>query len=143
MAIRTFLSLPILVAAAWMAVPAPASATTDAPAKIEGATTITADELIDLALNADGLMIIDARRRADWLSGHIEGAIHMVNTDMTATALADVAGRSKPVVFYCNGPHCYRSGDATAKAISWGWTRVYWFRGGIEEWTEKGYPLIR
>jgi len=140
--VRAFRCLLILVVAL-AATTTVARAATDMPATIDGATTISAEKLIDLVLGSDRLAVIDARRNADWLSGHIEGAIQMVNTDMTAPALSKVVARSKPVVFYCNGPRCYRSGDAATKAIAWGWKRVYWFRGGVEEWTGKGYPLTR
>ena len=88
-------------------------------------------------------MVIDARKPFDWERGHIDGAVHIVNTEMTKEKLAAVARRDQPIVFYCNGPKCYRSGDASAKAVGWGWTRVYWFRGGTEEWAAKNFPLTK
>lgn len=114
-----------------------------APDSVLGAVTVSAEELIELAATRDDLVVIDSRKPFDWGNGHLDGAVHIVNTEMTAAGLAAVAKREQPVVFYCNGPKCLRSGDATTKAVAWGWTRVYWFRGGIEEWTEKNYPLTK
>ena len=35
-----------------------------------------------------------------------------------------------------------RVSSASVEAVSWGWQHVYWFPGGVEEWTAKGYPLV-
>jgi len=114
-----------------------------APENIEGATMIAAVELIELAATTSDLVVIDARKLADWEDGYIDGAIHMVNTEMTPDTLAAIVRRDQPVVFYCNGRNCYRSGDASTKAVQWGWRQVYWFRGGIEEWVAEGFPLTK
>jgi len=121
----------------------PAFAAHRAPENIDGATTITAAELIELAATTSNLVVIDARKPSDWEDGYIDGAIHAVNTELTADSLATIARREQPVVFYCNGPKCYRSGDASTKAVQWGWRQVYWFRGGIEEWVAEGFPLTK
>ncbi len=121
----------------------PAAAAYVAPESIEGATRVTAEELIEMAATMAELVVVDARKKSDWEDGHIDGTVHLVNSDMTGETLAAVASRDQPVVFYCNGPGCYRSGDASIKAVGWGWTKVYWFRGGIEEWTTKDYPLTK
>ena len=114
-----------------------------APESLPGATVVSAEELIELAATLDDLVLIDARKPFDWKNGHLDGAIHMVDTEMTEAGLAAVVRRDQAVAFYCNGPKCDRSGNATIKAASWGWTRIYWFRGGIEEWTKKNYPLTK
>ncbi len=126
-----------------VAVPSSPHASPAAPESVPGTTTVTAEELIGLAATMDDLVVIDARKPFDWNRGHIDGAVHIVNTEMTEEQLAAVARHDQPIVFYCNGPGCYRSGDASAKAVGWGWTRVYWFRGGTEEWTAKNFPLTK
>ena len=112
-----------------------------APEKIEGTITINAEQLIEMASNIANLVIIDSRKSSDWDRGHIDGTVHLVNTEMAPNKLAAIVSRDQPVVFYCNGPKCTRSGDASTKAVSWGWKKIYWFRGGTEEWTSKGFPL--
>ena len=51
--------------------------------------------------------------------------------------------KSTPVVFYCNGINCDRSDKAVVIALGCGYTAIHWFRGGIEEWREKNYPLMQ
>ncbi len=135
-ALYLFFLLPLI------AIPA-ASAKEPAPLTIEGAVTVTAEQLIEMAGSMPDLVVIDARKQSDWERGHIDGTIHIVNTEMTEQTLADVARRDQPVVFYCNGPKCYRSGDASKKAVRWGWKKIFWFRGGTEEWSEMGFPLTK
>ena len=48
--------------------------------------------------------------------------------------------RDVPVIFYCLNVQCWRSYNAALRAIKLGYTRVYWYRGGIEAWTQAGLP---
>lgn len=43
---------------------------------------------------------------------------------------------SRPMVFYCQGPHCWMSYNAALRAIRLGYTQVYWYRGGVEAWQQ-------
>lgn len=112
------------------------------PLTIEGARTVSAEQLLDLFQNHDDLVIIDARGEADYDKGHIPDVIRIKNTDITAENLAsNIVSKDTPVCFYCNGTTCDRSADAVAKAKAEGYTNLYWFRGGIAEWKEKNFPI--
>ena len=113
------------------------------PEKIEGANNLTAEQVIELILSNPGLVIIDSRKKTEYVKGHIEGSINILNTQLTAEELQKVLpSKSAQVLFYCNGNRCMRSADATRKALAWGYSRVYWFRGGWKEWTSKKLPVI-
>jgi rhodanese-related sulfurtransferase len=32
---------------------------------------------------------------------------------------------------------------ASAKAVIWGYKKVYYFAGGMEEWIKSGFPLVK
>ena len=114
-----------------------------APEVIQGAITVTAEDTIDLILNNPDLIVIDARKKTEYVKGHIEGAINMLNTKMKAEDLEKVAAdKSRAILFYCNGTRCMRSTDAIRKAKSWGYTNLIWFRGGWKEWTDKRLPVV-
>ncbi len=114
-----------------------------APETIPGATTVTAEEVIELVLSKPNLIIIDSRKKTEYLKGHIEGAISMLNTDMTLPDLQRVAPqKNQEILFYCNGIRCKRSSDAVTKAMAWGYVNLFWFRGGWNEWTEKKLPVV-
>ncbi|WP_210395653.1 rhodanese-like domain-containing protein [Motiliproteus sediminis] len=112
------------------------------PMSFPNVTTVTAEELLDLVDSEDNLVIVDSRTRGDYDKGHIPDVAYLINTETNADSLAKIlASKDTPVCFYCNGPKCARSGEAAQIAVEAGYSRVYWLRGGIAEWTEKGYPI--
>lgn len=114
-----------------------------APESIEEVRIVTAEEAIDLILENPDMPIIDSRKKTEFVKGHIEGAVSILNTDMTAQDLQRVApDKNSAILFYCNGERCLRSSDAIRKAKSWGYNNLIWFRGGWKEWTEKRLPVI-
>jgi rhodanese-related sulfurtransferase len=56
-------------------------------------------------------------------------------------SLSRVAKKDQPLVIYCSGIKCSRSSSASADAVSWGFKKVHYFRGGIVEWRDAGYPV--
>ena len=114
-----------------------------APEVIDGVRIVTAEEAIELILQDPDMPIIDSRKKAEYLKGHIEGAVSMLNTDMTEDDLAElVPDRDTTILFYCNGERCLRSTDAIGKAQSWGYSNLIWFRGGWKEWSSKQLPFV-
>ena len=114
------------------------------PESIDGATLIDAEQLIELVGSHDDLVVVDSRIREDHEEGYIEGSVHLVDRDTSCESLSVLLpGKVTPVVFYCNGINCDRSDQAVVTALACGYTRIYWFRGGIEEWRDKNYPLIQ
>ena len=113
-----------------------------APEIIDGAQNLSAEEVIELILSRPDMIIIDSRKKVEYLKGHIEGAISILNTDMDPDELAEmIPDKKADILFYCNGIRCKRSSDAVSKTLSWGYGNVYWFRGGWKEWTEKRLPV--
>ena len=114
-----------------------------APDNIPGATRVSAEEVVDLILSNPDMIIIDSRKKTEYLKGHIEGAINILNTELARDDLETIVpDRTQAVLFYCNGARCLRSSDAIDKAVGWGYTNIFWFRGGWQEWTEKRLPVI-
>jgi rhodanese-related sulfurtransferase len=114
-----------------------------APESIENVRIVTAEEAIDLILENPDMPIIDSRKKTEFVKGHIEGAVSILNTDMTEQDLQRVVpDKDSAILFYCNGARCLRSSDAIYKAQSWGYSKLIWFRGGWKEWTEKRLPVV-
>jgi rhodanese-related sulfurtransferase len=51
--------------------------------------------------------------------------------------------KNKPAIFSCNGAECWKSYKASKSATAKGFKKVYWLRGGLPEWDEKGLPVSR
>lgn len=114
-----------------------------APEFIDGTQRVTAEEVVELATHTSGLVIIDARKASDRESaGWIEGSVGLPNYDTNKDSLAKVIpSKATPVLFYCNGVKCGRSVESSKIAVSLGYKNIYWFRGGWEEWMQKGMPV--
>lgn len=114
-----------------------------APETIEGVRSVSAEQVIDLILANPDLLVIDSRKKTEYLNGHIEGAVNILNTRLTRESLERIApDKSREILFYCNGTRCLRSSDSINKARGWDYTNLIWFRGGWKEWTEKRLPVV-
>lgn len=116
-----------------------------APEKIDGTTRVSAEQVVELVMNTPELVVIDARKSSDRESaGWIEGSVGLPNYDTNADSLQKhIPSKSTPVLFYCNGVKCGRSVESSKIAVGLGYEKIYWFRGGWEEWMEKGMPVSR
>ena len=138
------LRFTLLLAGACLAIGLARAEKPVAPASVAGTTRVTAEAVIDLVGTAPNPVIIDTRLEEEFAKGHIQGAINLLDTKMERKDLARLApGMNTPLVFYCNGIHCLRSSHAAKLAAEWGYKRIYWFRGGWQEWVDKQLPVSR
>jgi rhodanese-related sulfurtransferase len=111
------------------------------PEQVDGAETISADrarELFD-----EGVKFIDVRSPRLHNRRHIPGAHHLdLKNAYDEQSLAAVADRDEPIVIYCSGVKCSRSYRASEQAVSWGYSKIHYFRGGIADWRDAGYPVV-
>ncbi len=118
------------------------------PQEIKGVPRVTAEEVFALFEKTPGLVIIDSRLATGPSSGRangfIEGSISLPDIKTDCASLAKVIPKkTTPSLYYCNGPKCGRSAKAIEIALKCGYSNIYWFRGGFEEWQQKGYPFVK
>ena len=114
------------------------------PEQIPGSTRVSAEQFIELMQDIPNLTIIDSRIRADRKQGYVEGSKSLPDIETNCASLAEkIKEKAAPTLFYCNGVKCGRSAKALQVAIKCGYSNLYWFRGGFEEWLAKGYPYIQ
>jgi rhodanese-related sulfurtransferase len=120
------------------------------PESINGVTRVSAEQVAELA--KQGVAIVDTRTQKEYDNEHVHGAVlapyvekSLKEVDFDTkkddfTALKTIA-KDKPAVFMCNGPECWKSYKASRTALAEGYTKIYWFRGGMPEWREKHLPV--
>jgi rhodanese-related sulfurtransferase len=114
------------------------------PETIDGIVNVDADGLIEKIMEIEALVLIDSRITADRKEGYIEGSVSLPDIETTCDTLeAILENGSTPALFYCNGVKCGRSARAAQIALDCGYTEIYWYRNGMEEWQEKQYPLVQ
>ena len=112
----------------------------DSPLTVDGATTV--DTAKAKALFDDGVIFVDVRSDSDFEAGRIPEAEHLESKKvLSESSLQEVVAKDEPVVIYCNGHSCMRSSKASGMAVSWGWTKVYYYRDGFPAWKSAGYPV--
>ena len=115
-----------------------------APEKLQGTVRVDAETAAELIVNTPNLLIVDSRKETEYLKGHIQGSVSLLDTEMTLEKLSKHApDKSTPILFYCNGERCLRSSRGAKKALEWDYKLIYWFRGGWNEWVKKGMPVSR
>jgi len=115
-----------------------------APENIPGVTRVDAEAVISLVEKTPRLVIIDSRIAMDRKQGYLEGSVSLPDTETNCASLARViSAKNRPALFYCNGVKCGRSVVGVTTAKHCGYTHLYWYRGGFEDWKQKGYPYLK
>ncbi len=104
---------------------------------VEGAIKI--DVSTAKTLHDRGVRFIDARWERNWKKGHIPGASSLAFVN--EAALMEIVEKKEEVVFYCSGSGCSASPEACAKALTWGYEKVYYFAKGLPGWESAGHPI--
>ena len=112
----------------------------ESPTTVAGATTVDTSKA--KALFDQEVLFLDVRKQSDWDAGRIPGAEHLeLKKAFTADSLGGLIKKDEPVVIYCNGHSCLRSSAASANAVGWGFTKVFYYRDGFPAWKGAGYPV--
>jgi rhodanese-related sulfurtransferase len=106
------------------------------------APEISTDQM-RVSLDQASALIVDSRIRAQFDAGHIPGAVCLdVPPQNQVTAVRTIVGGdlSRPLVVYCNGPHCQQSRRLSAELMAAGFTSVSRYQLGISVWRVLGGP---
>lgn len=105
-----------------------------APAK---ALEIRFDQVEKLLTNPD-IMLIDARPVREFEQGHIGNAINIYTPEFEQN-IGRIIGipREKPIIAYCGGGACELSHELAENLVKMGFTRVFVYVGGWNEWKQK------
>ena len=137
----------------------------DVPATLKGATVIGAKQLHDL-MAKEAVVVIDVlpqpprpanlpattlwhpAARQDipgsiWLANVGFGGLSAEMDGYFRKALEGVSlgSKDRKLVFYCEAK-CWMSWNAAKRAVEYGYLSVYWFPGGMQDWTAAGYPTL-
>ncbi|WP_455209749.1 rhodanese-like domain-containing protein [Kaarinaea lacus] len=116
----------------------------EAPILLEGSIKVTAEELLDLKAEFADLVIINIHPGDASQSINIEGAVTVSEQTLSPHTLAALTkDKFTPLVIFGADEHSVHSYKAARQAVSLGYTYVFWFRGGLQEWLDKGMPVVQ
>jgi len=106
------------------------------------ARIITYAQFMRIRNSAEKFVLVDVLSRDDYSTGHIEGAISFPVATITENSALNKIPKGSNVVVYCLGSACHLSVEASCKLSSYGY-KVLDYKGGLDEWQEKGNKLVR
>lgn len=102
---------------------------------------VTPDDMRTRLARGDKLHVIDVREESEWAQGHASGAVHLSKGTIERDVEKQIPDTTAELVLYCGGGS--RSALAADNLQKMGYTNVISMDGGIREWREKNYPLVR
>jgi rhodanese-related sulfurtransferase len=86
-------------------------------------------------------MLVDVREDSEFMKDHLPGAVHLGKGIIERDIEARVPDPETELVLYCGGG--FRSALAADSLLKMGYTNVISMDGGIREWRDKSYPLVK
>lgn len=105
--------------------------------QVQGVERIDVERAYELFLQE--AVFVDLRNVWRYEISHIQGAIGLeLKSQFSEEELAKHVLKDQLVVFYCNHSACPRSAIASAMALTWGYSQVFYFADGWSAWSGKG-----
>ncbi|MEL7660900.1 rhodanese-like domain-containing protein [Acetobacterium wieringae] len=92
---------------------------------------ITAEEAKVMIDEGKNLVILDVRTQEEYNEGHIENAVLIPDTEISAKSSTVLADSNQTILVYCRTGR--RSAEAAKKLVDLGYSNIYDF-GGIVDW---------
>ncbi len=126
----------------------------DTPTTLPGASTISTAALATALAGRDKPLLLDTldgnRHRtlpgAFWLrgAGNVKAEGNARMGELLTRIVQDLAGsKDAPIVVFCLSSQCWLSYNAALRLAGAGFSRVQWYRGGIEAWRAAGLPVVQ
>ena len=103
--------------------------------------TVTREQIRGMMDRDEDFVLVDTLPEKAYRESHLPGAIHIVSDDIREEAPRRMPDRDKPVVVYCANTACKRSEKAAARLEELGYSRVYDYVEGKQDWREAGLSL--
>jgi len=120
------------------------------PDHVPGARVVTTIELRDMLAESERPFLLDVLSGpahptlpgAIWLHNGGLGDFDAEEEKRFLEVLARISGHDKgrALVFFCSGARCWLSYNAALRATRAGYSKVYWYRGGVDAWRAAGLP---
>ena len=131
------------------------------PATAEVAETVDTAKLQALMAAQPNTLLIDVYKRqylngqfidseahanlpgSHWLANTGDGALDAQWSGYFSRHLERLSAgdRQRPIVFYCRSD-CWLSWNAVKRATALGYSRLYWYRDGLDAWEAAGLPVV-
>lgn len=102
---------------------------------------ITRDEIKSFLDSGAPVTLVEALPEKYWKDGHLPGAIQLDYTEVEARAKTALPDKDAKIIVYCANTACQNSSKAAGTLDELGYTDVYEYADGKQDWIEAGFPL--
>ena len=102
--------------------------------------TITRQEL-QRRINQGGITVLEALPLSYWEKEHLPGAIAFPLDDIDGQAARLLPDKAAAIAVYCSNAVCNNSHVVTARLAELGYTSVFRYTEGKQDWIEAGLPV--
>ena len=92
-------------------------------------------------INSEGALVLDIRNSQEFQTGHLAGAMNIVEAQVLTSLDKLQKYKEKPIVLVCQ--HGQKAGSMAMKLKKQGYLKAQVLAGGISEWNRSGLPLIK
>ena len=110
----------------------------DAKSRIKETTVNQVKERLD---RGEKMTLLDVREESEFAKDHLPGAIHLGKGVIERDIETRVPVPETELILYCGGG--FRSALAADNLRKMGYPNAISMDGGIREWREKSYPLVK
>lgn len=104
---------------------------------------ITAQELKKWQDENRDFVLMNALPKESFTAKRIPGSINIVYSDIDTLAGKIMPDKQQALIVYCSGPSCKSSHEVAEKFTRLGYSNVYHYEGGLQEWLQEKYELTR
>jgi PQQ-dependent catabolism-associated CXXCW motif protein len=96
--------------------------------------------LVDVLADTHAKTIRAAKRLPEGgSSGHFDDEVQQrLRTQLMSLTRNNL---TMPIVFFCEGAACWESYNAVLRAAKMGFSRIFWYRGGLNSWKQASLPM--
>jgi len=104
-------------------------------------TRISRDELKARIEDRNGLVVVEALGPSYFEDAHLPGALNLPHDQVDELAPKLLPDRDAEIVVYCSNLACPNSVQASRRLVALGYTRVFEYEEGKQDWIEAGLPV--
>ncbi|MFE0020984.1 rhodanese-like domain-containing protein [Amycolatopsis sp. NPDC059021] len=87
-----------------------------------------------------GATVVEALPKQYWKDSRLPGALNLPHDQVDALAPRLLPDKEAEIIVYCTGASCPNSGIAADRLVALGYSRVYAYKAGKEDWVGAGLP---
>lgn len=103
-------------------------------------TPITREE-VKAKIDTGGVVVLEALAEMYYEDAHLPGALNLPHDQVDALASRLVPDKHTDVIVYCSNTPCPNSAIASKRLAQLGYTNVFEYEAGKEDWVGAGLPI--